>query len=63
VQEKVLAEEYLDRLTSQCRLPRAYKADGQVKKAVELLEHIIAVRAIVLREDHPLQLLSQVNTC
>jgi hypothetical protein len=29
----------------------AYKADGQVKKAVELFEHVVAVEADSLRDD------------
>ncbi|OCK97238.1 uncharacterized protein K441DRAFT_548228, partial [Cenococcum geophilum 1.58] len=32
---------------------------GQVKKAVELLEHVVAVRKRVLAEEHPDQLISQ----
>jgi len=36
-------EEHPSRLASQHALAMAYKADGQVKKAVELLEHIVMV--------------------
>lgn len=37
----------------------AYKVDGQVKRAVELLEHVIAVRERVMGEYHPSRLMSQ----
>jgi hypothetical protein len=36
----------------------AYQADGQVQKAVELLEHVVAVEARSLRDDHPSRLVS-----
>jgi tetratricopeptide (TPR) repeat protein len=54
-----LNEEDLDRLYSQHELARAYVIDGQDKKAVELLEHVVAVQEKVLAEDHPNQLASQ----
>jgi len=47
------------RLTSQHELAGAYLTDGQVQKAVELLAHVVAVKAMVLREDHPSRLASQ----
>jgi hypothetical protein len=53
LQEKVLAEEHPDRLASQYELALAYRADGQLRKAVELLEHVVAVKKRVFREDHP----------
>ncbi|KAI9715642.1 MAG: hypothetical protein M1812_005794 [Candelaria pacifica] len=37
-----------NRLASQHELARAYQADGQVKKAVELLEQVVAIREKVL---------------
>jgi hypothetical protein len=37
----------------------AYEADGQAGKAVELLEHFVAVEAKILRDDHPSRLVSQ----
>jgi len=54
-----LDEEHPDRLASQHELARAYRADGQVKKAVELRKHVVAVKAKVLRDDHPSRLVSQ----
>ena len=33
-----------------------YKADGQVKKMIELLEHVVAMQTKVLEEEHPSQL-------
>jgi hypothetical protein len=41
VQEKVLAEERSSRLASQHELAIAYRADGQVQKAVE---HVVTVK-------------------
>jgi hypothetical protein len=54
-----MAKEHPDRLASQYALAGAYQAGGQVQKAVELLGHVVAVKAMVLREDHPSQLVSQ----
>lgn len=48
-------------LASQHELARAYQADGQVKKAVELLDHRVAVHRRVLRVDHPFRLISERN--
>jgi tetratricopeptide (TPR) repeat protein len=39
-------------------LAGAYQANGQVKEAVALLEHVVAVQQ-VLAEDHPRRLASQ----
>ncbi|KAJ4371886.1 hypothetical protein N0V86_008440 [Didymella sp. IMI 355093] len=47
------------RLLSQHALAGAYRADGQVKKAVELLEAVVKVQNKVLAEDHPDRLASQ----
>jgi hypothetical protein len=58
VNEKMPAEEHLNRLASQHELARAYQADGQVQKAVMLLEHVVAVKGGLLREDHPSRLVS-----
>jgi hypothetical protein len=51
-----LAEDHPHRLASQHTLAGAYRADGQVGKAVKLLEHAVAVREKVLAEDHPSRL-------
>jgi hypothetical protein len=45
-----MVEEHLSRLAWQHALAIAYEADGQVGKAVELLEHVVVVRAKVLVE-------------
>jgi hypothetical protein len=58
VLEKTMAEEHPSRLASQHALAGAYEADGQVQKAVALLEHVVAVEADSLRDDHPLRLVS-----
>jgi hypothetical protein len=55
----VLAEDHPDRLTSQQNLAKAYLANGQVKEAVQLLEHVVAIRERVLADDHPHRLASQ----
>ena len=54
-----LDEEDLNRLASQHALARAYEAVGQVKKAVELLEHVVAMRKKLLAEKHPDRLASK----
>jgi hypothetical protein len=53
-----LDEDDPDLLLSQHTLAIAYEAGGQVQKAVELLEHVIAVQARSLRDDHPSRLVS-----
>jgi hypothetical protein len=45
-------------LTEYC-LASAYRANGQVKEAVRLLEHVVAINKRVLAEDHPDRLTSQ----
>jgi tetratricopeptide (TPR) repeat protein len=54
-----LDERDSDRLASEHELARAYEADGQVKKAVALLEHVMAVQEQVLEVEHPDRLVSQ----
>ncbi|EXL66951.1 hypothetical protein FOPG_16902 [Fusarium oxysporum f. sp. conglutinans race 2 54008] len=54
VKETTLAENHPDRLASQHTLAMAYEANGQIKKAVELLEH-----QTILTENHPDRLVSQ----
>ncbi|GMG22263.1 unnamed protein product [Aspergillus oryzae] len=41
------------------RTAGAYQANGQIKEAVKLLEHIVAIHTEVLAEDHPDRLLSE----
>ncbi|RAK89252.1 TPR repeat protein, partial [Aspergillus costaricaensis CBS 115574] len=48
-----LAQDNADRLLSQHELAIAYEANGQVKEAVKLLEHVVAIRSEVFAEDHP----------
>ncbi|KAF2496457.1 kinesin light chain, partial [Lophium mytilinum] len=54
-----LDEDNSSRLSSEHALAGAYYADGQIKKAVKLLEHVVNVRKKVLEEEHPNQLASQ----
>jgi tetratricopeptide (TPR) repeat protein len=54
-----LAEDHPDRLASQHELAGAYQANGQVKEAVTLLQHVVKVKEDVLAEDHPSRLASQ----
>jgi hypothetical protein len=48
-----LAENHPDRLASQRALAGAYRANGKVKEAVELLEHVVAVKATFVSPGHP----------
>jgi tetratricopeptide (TPR) repeat protein len=54
-----LDENDRNRLRSEHALAIAYEADGQVQKAVELMEHVVSVREKVLVEEHPNRLASQ----
>ena len=56
--DRNLAQDDAHRLSSQHHLAMAYQANGQVKEAVKLLEHVVTIRA-VLAEDHPSRLASQ----
>ncbi|KAB5581166.1 hypothetical protein GE09DRAFT_950187, partial [Coniochaeta sp. 2T2.1] len=56
-----LAEEHPGRLASQHALAGAYQSDGQIKKAVALLEHVVAVKERTRAEEHPDRLASQHN--
>src|SRR6266480_3266558 len=47
------------RLASQHALAGAYRANGQVKEAVSLLEQVVKIREQTLAEDHPDRLASQ----
>ncbi len=53
-----LAEDHPDRLASQHELARAYLENGQIKKAIDLLEHVVDVKE-KLAKDHPDRLASQ----
>ena len=54
-----MAEEHPHQLASQHELARAYQANGQIKQAVEPLEHMIAAVLKASAEEHPNQLTSQ----
>ena len=47
------------RLILQHVLARADQANGQIKEAVALLDHVVTIREAVLKEDHPFRLVSQ----
>lgn len=49
----------LEALAEQHALAGAYRANGQVREAVEPLEHVVAVHKEALAEDHPDRLVSQ----
>jgi hypothetical protein len=59
IEERVLAEDHPSRLASQHALASVYQANGQVKDAVRLLEHVVEIHKRVLAEDHPDRLTSQ----
>ena len=56
---KELSNHHRSRLTSQHELAGAYQANGQIKEAVKLLEHVVTIREGVLAENHPDRLASQ----
>jgi hypothetical protein len=51
--KETLVIDHPDQLALQHALVMAYQADKQVKKAVELLEHVVAVKGRFLRDNHP----------
>lgn len=53
-----LDKEHPSRLASQHALAGAYESDGQTKKAVELLEHVVAIKELLIRRDYPSRLVS-----
>ncbi|RYN52006.1 hypothetical protein AA0117_g13375 [Alternaria alternata] len=58
-QRSQLDEDNSSRLSSQHVLAMAYRADGQVHKAVPLLQHVVKVREKTLAAEHPDRLRSQ----
>ncbi|KAI4940762.1 hypothetical protein J4E91_011249 [Alternaria rosae] len=58
-QRSQLSEDDPSRLASQHVLAMAYEADGQVHRAVELLEHVVDVEEKTLAAEHPDRLASQ----
>jgi hypothetical protein len=58
-QRSQLGEDDPDRLLSQHNLAGAYQADGQVRKAVALLEQVVEVEEKTLAAEHPDRLASQ----
>jgi lipopolysaccharide biosynthesis regulator YciM len=59
VREKTLAAEHPQRLASQHALAGVYEADGQVDKAVALLQHVVEVEEKTLEAEHLSRLASQ----
>jgi tetratricopeptide (TPR) repeat protein len=57
-QRSQLSEDNSGRLSSQHALAGAYQADGQVHKAVALLQRVVIIKARTLRDDHPSRLVS-----
>ncbi|KAF2008254.1 hypothetical protein BU24DRAFT_209966, partial [Aaosphaeria arxii CBS 175.79] len=58
IEAEVLAEDHPDRLASQHALAGAYYANGETKRAIELMEYVVLVKAHVFRADHPSRLVS-----
>ena len=59
IREK-LAEDHPDRLASHHALALAYQADGNIEKAIELLEYVVKInKERKLAKDHPHRLASQ----
>ncbi|CAH0005086.1 unnamed protein product [Clonostachys byssicola] len=56
---EALAEDDLDRLSSQHVLACAYKDDGQIKEAIHLLEKVVFIKSNLLAEDSLNRLTSQ----
>jgi tetratricopeptide (TPR) repeat protein len=59
VQGRTLAKEHPALLASQHALGSVYQANGQIKQAVELLEHVVMVEGRTLAKEHPSLLASQ----
>ncbi|KPM40541.1 hypothetical protein AK830_g6022 [Neonectria ditissima] len=58
MREATLPEDHPNRLASQHELARAYHNNGQVREAIKLLQHIVAIKE-TLPENHPSRLTSQ----
>ena len=59
IEETTLAEDHLDRLASQHALAIAYEANGQIKKAIALLEQVVKIKHFKLRVGHPSRVVSE----
>ncbi|EXL95034.1 hypothetical protein FOIG_12469 [Fusarium odoratissimum NRRL 54006] len=59
IEARILEKDHPDQLTSEHELAGAYLADGQTKKAVEMLEHVVEIQERILAEDHPHRLASE----
>jgi hypothetical protein len=53
------SENHTDQLASQHKPTLAYRGNWRVKKAVQMLEQIVALKERMLAEDHPSQLVTQ----
>jgi hypothetical protein len=59
VKGRTVADEHPSRLASQHGLAVAYWLNGQVKKAIKLLEHVVELQGKTLADEHPGRLASQ----
>lgn len=59
IEQQTLAEDHPYRLASQHALAITYRANGQVKDAVRVLEEVVWIEQQTLAEDHPARLASQ----
>jgi hypothetical protein len=57
--DRNLAQDDADRLLSQHELAGAYQANGQIKEAIKLLEHVVIIKRKIMVEDHPSRLVSE----
>jgi hypothetical protein len=59
VHKEALAEDHPSRLASQHALAGAYRADGQAKGAVKLLQYVVSIKQRKLHEAHPSRQVSE----
>lgn len=59
MRERTLVEDHSARLASQRAFAKAYHAGGQVREAIKLLEHVVAVKAKYLSPSHPSRVKSE----